>query len=181
MRIVPFNDSRSCTRCIAHILQMLNLFVFFFLVVPSNFNLRWLLAGIISNGILVSWLKQREMDMCHLRGQWPDAILENEWKIRAWMVTIGQCPIMSLHRRGRRIFIPSNRRGQSGWCHPPFDEKAKERTAELARAFQPGLWNPRDPIWRGIRSKRPRHSLDTRPEPRVHALCWNVPRCTTGN
>lgn len=103
--------------------------------------------------------------MCHLRERclMPfyrfASVYGNQWKIRAWMATIGRHPI------GRRIFILSNARcGQSGWYSPP--EWAKKRTKErktsltssLARAFH-SVYEIRkgkgDPIWRGIRSRRP--------------------------
>lgn len=194
MRIVP-RDSRSvsslCNRThsadIKSIIRRFLSFFSFFFVVPSNFNLRCLLAGIMSNGILAvrDWNRKRWTCAIYVDSGWTSVLRESMKNAVALNGHNRTMPdhVASSSRVGGFLFLRTDAVRMR--CLPPsMKKRKKERPNSRARAFQPGLWNPRDPIWRGIRSKRPRGTLAWHPtlEPRVHALCWNVPRrCTTGN
>lgn len=90
----------------------------------------------------------REMNMCHLRG-WCStlfyqfaSVYGNQWKIRAWMATIGRCPMGRFVVEGSEDFFSFECDAVSqGWYSSPEWAKKNERTDEPAR-FSAGLWNP---------------------------------------
>jgi len=126
----------------------------------------------------------REMDMYHQCGRCSTfypfvSVYGDQWKIRAWMATIGRRPIGRFIVGGRRIFIlPNAVRSVRMILSSRMSEKANERTDELAR-FSVGLWNPKGGSnLSGNSLQTARHSLDTI---RVHALECEMSRRTTGN
>jgi len=101
----------------------------------------------------------REMDMYHQRGRCSMfyrfvSVYGNQWKIRAWMATIGRRPIGRFIDGGRRIFIlPNAVRSVRMILSSRMSEKAKETEERMSsRAFQ-SVYEIRreDPICRGIR------------------------------
>jgi len=127
--------------------------------------------------------KRREMDVCHPWGRRCTGAVPsrsvgiNEKSLLEWRRSISR-----LHRpENRTLFIPPVWRSVGTTFLFVDGITKEERTAEFAR-LSVGLWNPWDSICWGIRFKRPRHSLDTRPEPRPRALLeCEMSRHTTGN